>query len=79
MAGAWENVSGETEEGACIRDFQKLDPHFSKEEWAAEVQADVVPAFIRAHLIGNMSEFKHMMGEALYNKLMADIRIVSDV
>ena len=30
MAGAWENVTGETEEGQCIRDFQKLDPHFNK-------------------------------------------------
>lgn len=75
MAGAWENLTGETEEGQCIRDFQKLDPHFSKEEWAEEVKTDVVPRFIKAHLIGNMSEFKGMMGEAVWNKLMADIRI----
>ena len=38
---------------------------------------DVVPKFIKAHLVGNMNEFKPMMGEAVLNKLMADIRIVS--
>jgi hypothetical protein len=75
LAGAWENVTGETEEGQCIRDFQKLDPHFNKEEWAAEVCQELVPAVIKAHLSGNISPHRKIMGEAVYQKLIADIRI----
>jgi len=75
LAGAWENVTGETEEGQCIRDFQKLDPHFNKEEWATEVCQELVPSVIKAHLSGNVSPYRKIMGEAVYQKLIADIRI----
>ena len=75
MAGTVANLTGETEEGLCIRDFQKLDPHFDKEEWAKEVKAELVPVIIKAHLNGNINAHKHILGEAVYNKLTADIKI----
>ena len=65
MAGTVANLTGETEEGLCIRDFQKLDPHFDKEEWAKEVKAELVPVIIKAHLNGNINAHKHILGEAV--------------
>lgn len=73
-SGAWENLTGETEEGLAIADFRKLDPGFVKEEWCAEVKAELAPVLVKAHLTGDTRTLKKWMGEACYNKLAADIR-----
>ena len=39
-----------------------------------EIKETVVPKIIKAHLLGNTSTLKPWMGEAVYNKLAADIR-----
>jgi import inner membrane translocase subunit TIM44 len=49
-------------------------PAFSQEEWAEEVRTHLAPDIIRAHLLGNTSALKPWLGEAVYNKLAADIR-----
>jgi len=74
LSGVWENMTGETEEGIAIAEIRKLDPNFNKEEWAVEIKETVVPKIIKAHLLGNTSTLKPWMGEAVYNKLAADIR-----
>jgi hypothetical protein len=50
VAGVWENLTGETEEGVTIAEIRKKDPKFVKEEWAAEVQRMLAPTVIKAHL-----------------------------
>ena len=53
------------------------DPNFIKEEWAEEVRTKVAPVVIKAHLAGDLKALKPWLGEAVFNKLAADIRIVS--
>jgi import inner membrane translocase subunit TIM44 len=74
ISGVWENMTGETEEGIAIAEIRKLDPKFNKEEWADEVKHNLAPEVIKAHLQGNTSALKPWLGEAVYNKLAADIR-----
>merc|ERR1719215_1608152 len=74
MSGIWDNMTSETEEGICTAEIRKLDPSFSKEEWAEEVKATLAPDIIRAHLAGNTSVLKPWLGEGVYSKLAADIR-----
>ena len=48
--------------------------HYQQEEWAEDVKNNLVPDIIKAHLAGNTSALKPWLGEAVYNKLAADIR-----
>lgn len=45
-----------------------------QEEWAAEVKDTLAPKIIKAHLEGDLKTLKPWLGEAVYNKLAADIR-----
>lgn len=48
-----------------------------QEEWEQEIRRNVAPRIIKAHLQGDLKTLKPWLGEAVYNKLAADIRIVS--
>ena len=74
VSGIWDNVTGDTEESICIKEIRKLDPEFIKEEWAEEVRHSLVPDIIKSHLLGETKKLKKWCGEAVYNKLAADIR-----
>lgn len=74
ISGAWESMTAPTEEGMAVAEIQKLDPYFIKEQWAEEIKRDVAPAIIKAHLEGDLKTLKPLLGEAVYNKLAADIR-----
>ena len=73
VAGVWENLTGETEEGVTIAEIRKKDPLFVKEEWAAEVKKTLAPVVIKAHLEGNTKLLKPWLTEAVYRKLAAEI------
>jgi import inner membrane translocase subunit TIM44 len=74
VSGIWDNITGDTEESMCVREIRKLDPDFVKEEWAEEVRLNLVPDIIKFHLLGETKKLKPWLGEAVYNKLAADIR-----
>ena len=75
VAGFISDMTAQTEEGNAITAIMKLDPSFDKEEWAAEVKRSLIPTIIKAHLVGDTKALKPWLGEAVYNKLAADIRI----
>jgi hypothetical protein len=45
-----------------------------KEEWAAEIKENVAPVILKAHLVGDIKALKPWCGEAVFNKLSAEIR-----
>jgi hypothetical protein len=51
----------------------------SQEDWAEEVKREISPKIIQAHLDGDLKILKPRLGEAVYNKLAADIRTVCDL
>lgn len=75
VAGFISDMTAQTEEGNAITAIMKLDPSFDKEEWAAEVKRSLAPTIIKAHLAGDTKALKPWLGEAVYSKLSADVRI----
>lgn len=75
ISGVWENLTGETDEAIALSEIKRLDPQFSKEVWSEEVKRDLVPLIIQSHLKGDLKVLKQWMGEAVYSKLAADIRM----
>ena len=73
VAGAYENLTGETEEAIAIKDFRKLDPDFDIIPWSTATETTIAPALIKAHLRGDISKYKDQLSEAVYHKLSADI------
>jgi mitochondrial import inner membrane translocase subunit TIM44 len=45
-----------------------------QEVWAEEVREQLAKQVIKAHLEGNIRKWKEWLGEAVYEKLSADIR-----
>lgn len=74
LSGAWETVTGDTEESLAIASIKRLDAGFDKEEFLAEVSNNLVPTIIKAHLGGDTKLLKEWCSEAVYSKLSADIR-----
>jgi len=75
VAGLISDMTAQTEEGNAQTAIMRLDPSFNKEEWSEEVRRTLAPSIIKAHLSGDSKVLKPWLGEAVYNKLTADIRI----
>ncbi len=75
LSGVWDNMTGETEEAMTIAEIRKLDSKFVPEEWSEEVREKLAPVIIKAHLRGDTAALKPWLGEAVFNKLAADIRV----
>lgn len=75
VSGMVDNMTAETEQAIAMREIQKLDPKFDKEEWAAEVLKTVVPVIIGAQIRGDTKPLKPWLKEAVYNKLSSEIRL----
>lgn len=74
ISGAWETVSGDTEESLTIQAIRRLDPQFDKEEFLAEVRDNLIPKVVKAHMAGDLKTLREWCGEAAYQRLAADIR-----
>eukprot|EP00981_Chlorochromonas_danica_P006041 scaffold1263_cov170-Ochromonas_danica.AAC.5 len=73
LSGVVDTLTSQTEEAMALTAIKKLDPSYNKEDWAEEVRTVLVPKIIRAHLEGDIKVLKQWLGEAVYNKLAADI------
>lgn len=47
---------------------------YLQEEWAEEVKRALVPRLLKSFFLGDIRSLKSVCGEAVYNKLSADIR-----
>ena len=74
LSGVWENLTSESEEALTLLAIRKLDKTFVKETWAEEVRVNLAQPLIEAHLRGNLRAWKDWLGEAVYEKLAAEIR-----
>lgn len=75
VSGMIDSITGETEEGMAINEIRKLDPGFITEEWTEAVSKTLAPKILSAHLRGDTAALRPWLGEAVYNKLAADIRL----
>lgn len=72
VASAWDTLTARSEEHQAIDEIEKLQPDFDIDEWSKAMVVRV-ELIIKSHLAGDLKTLQPVMGEAIYNKLKADI------
>jgi len=74
MYSVYDSVFGETEMGEAIREFRKMDPEFTIEEFVDEVQQDIAPTVIKAFLRGDSNTIDQYCAEGAGAAVKAAIK-----
>jgi import inner membrane translocase subunit TIM44 len=73
-SSVYDTLTAESEFAAASRQLQKLDPDFSMENWKKDVVEFTLPQIMKLFLEGRIQELKPWLGEAVYNRLAAEVR-----
>jgi len=73
-SSVYDTLTAESEFAAASRQLQKLDPDFSMENWKKDVVEFTLPNIMKLFLEGRIQELKPWLGEAVYNRLAAEVR-----
>lgn len=75
ISSVWDTVTAESEFAIATRELNRLDPDFTLEQFKIDVMETTVPEIMEYFLQGNTKALKPWLGEAVYNRLSAEIRI----
>mmetsp|Transcript_43386 Transcript_43386/g.52063 ORF Transcript_43386/g.52063 Transcript_43386/m.52063 type:complete len:453 (-) Transcript_43386:435-1793(-) len=77
LSSIWDTVTAETEFAVAVRELRRLDPEFQLETFKENVSAEggLFPELLGHFLHGRTKELKPWLGEAVYNRLGAEIRV----
>jgi len=77
LSSIWDTVTAETEFAVAVRELRRLDPEFQLEAFKENVSAEggLFPELLGHFLHGRTKELKPWLGEAVYNRLGAEIRV----
>mmetsp|Transcript_25104 Transcript_25104/g.52873 ORF Transcript_25104/g.52873 Transcript_25104/m.52873 type:complete len:408 (+) Transcript_25104:76-1299(+) len=73
-SSVYDTLTAESEFAAASRQLQKLDPEFTMENWKRDVVEHTLPKIMKLFLEGRIQELKPWLGEAVYNRLAAEVR-----
>eukprot|EP00956_Cyclotella_meneghiniana_P042762 scaffold249312_cov72-Cyclotella_meneghiniana.AAC.11 len=73
-SSVYDTLTAESEFAAASRQLQKLDPDFTMESWKKDVVEFTLPNIMKLFLEGRIQELKPWLGEAVYNRLAAEVR-----
>ena len=73
-SSVYDTLTAESEFAAASRQLQKLDPDFTMENWKRDVVEYTLPNIMKLFLEGRIQELKPWLGEAVYNRLAAEVR-----
>ena len=73
-SSVYDTLTAESEFAAATRHLQKLDPDFAMENWKRDVMEHTLPIIMKLFLEGRIQELKPWLGEAVYNRLAAEVR-----
>lgn len=73
-SSVYDTLTAESEFAAASRQLQKLDPDFTMENWKKDVMEHTLPNIMKLFLEGRIQELKPWLGEAVYNRLAAEVR-----
>lgn len=73
-SSVYDTLTAESEFAAATRHLQKLDPDFTMENWKRDVMEHTLPNIMKLFLEGRIQELKPWLGEAVYNRLAAEVR-----
>lgn len=75
LSSVWDTVTAESEFAIATKELSRLDPDFTLEQFKLDVMETTVPEIMQCFLEGNTKALKSWLGEAVYNRLSAEIRI----
>ena len=75
LSSVWDTVTAESEFAIATKELSRLDPDFTLEQFKMDVMETTVPEIMQYFLEGNTKALKPWLGEAVYNRLSAEIRI----
>ena len=73
-SSVYDTLTAESEFAAASRQLRKLDPEFTLENWKRDVVEHTLPQIMKLFLEGRIQELKPWLGEAVYNRLAAEVR-----
>lgn len=73
-SSVYDTLTAESENAVATRELRELDPDFNLEDWKNDVVEDTLPDIMKLFLEGRIKELKPWLGEAVYNRLAAEIR-----
>lgn len=73
-SSVYDTLTAESEYAAATRQLQVLDPDFTMEGWKRDVVEHTLPNVMKLFLEGRITELKPWLGEAVYNRLAAEVR-----
>eukprot|EP00591_Stephanopyxis_turris_P013448 CAMPEP_0195509032 /NCGR_PEP_ID=MMETSP0794_2-20130614/2077_1 /TAXON_ID=515487 /ORGANISM="Stephanopyxis turris, Strain CCMP 815" /LENGTH=432 /DNA_ID=CAMNT_0040636143 /DNA_START=110 /DNA_END=1405 /DNA_ORIENTATION=+ len=75
LSSVWDTVTAESEFAIAVRELRRLDPDFTLVEFKESVIENTIPEIMKSFLEGRTKELKPWLGEAVYNRLAAEIRV----
>jgi import inner membrane translocase subunit TIM44 len=73
-SSVYDTLTAESEFAIASRQLQLLDPDFTLENWKRDVVDYTLPKIMKLFLEGRITELKPWLGEAVYNRLAAEVR-----
>lgn len=73
-SSVYDTLTAESEFAVASRQLQILDPDFTLETWKRDVVEHTLPQIMKLFLEGRITELKPWLGEAVYNRLAAEVR-----
>ena len=73
-SSVYDTLTAESEFATASRQLQVLDPDFTLESWKRNVVEHTLPNIMKLFLQGRITELKPWLGEAVYNRLAAEVR-----
>ncbi len=74
VSSVYDTITAESDESMAERSLRELDPSFSLEEWKRGMVEVTLPKVMSMFLEGRIKDLKPHLGEAVYNRLAAEIR-----
>jgi len=73
-SSVYDTITAESEFATATKQLQILDPEFTLESWKHNVVEYTLPKIMNLFLQGRINELKPILGEAVYNRLAAEVR-----
>ena len=73
-SSVYDTLTAESEFAIASKQLRILDPEFTLENWKRDVVDYTLPKIMKLFLEGRITELKPWLGEAVYNRLAAEVR-----
>ena len=73
-SSVYDTLTAESEFATAARQLRVLDPDFTLENWKRDVVEHTLPDIMKLFLEGRITELRPWLGEAVYNRLAAEVR-----